>query len=164
MFCTFVVMNGGCRERNEIFHSLSKYKQVASGGALFNNIGGILSREGSDFHLSKFAFLKQGKFNLCYENSSFPGYVTEKIYQALYCNTIPIYWGSPTVAMDFNREAYISRHNYNTDAEMIEHIIELDNNDDMYNKMLQQPILNPYNNVLDLNNLLKWFGQNVYKG
>ena len=72
-FCSFVVRNGGCNERNNMFFLLSKYKQVDSGGPLFNNTGEILNREGLEgFHVSKKNFLQKRKFNLCYENSSYP--------------------------------------------------------------------------------------------
>ena len=37
---------------------------------------------------------KKYKFNICFENSSTPGYVTEKIIQSMYVNSIPIYWGT----------------------------------------------------------------------
>jgi hypothetical protein len=162
-FCSFVVKNGGCEERNRIFHLLSQYKKVDSGGPLFNNIGHTLSREGlNGFHMAKYDFLKERKFNICYENGSHPGYVTEKIFHALTYNTIPIYWGSPTVEMDFNTNAFISRHDFNSDEEMIEKIIELDQNDDLYNEMLSQPIMNPRNKVFDLDRFNKWFYNNVY--
>ena len=66
--------------------------------------------------------------------------------------------------MDFNPKAFISRHNYETDADMLEHIISLDTNDDKYNEMLSQPILNSNNKVLDLNRFNTWFDNNVYRG
>lgn len=164
-FCSFVVRNGGCIERNNMFFSLSKYKKVDSGGPLFNNIGYILNREGLDgFHLSKKEFLQSRKFNLCYENSSYPGYVTEKLFHALTYNTIPIYWGSPTVELDFNHKAFISRFDFNTDEEMIEYIAYLDQNDVEYNKILQEPILNSRNRTFDMCIFRNWFSANVYHG
>jgi len=163
-FCSFVVKNGGCAERNNMFNMLSQYKKVDSGGPLFNNIGQILSREGlNGFHMAKYDFLKERKFNLCYENSSHPGYVTEKLFHALTYNTIPIYWGSPTVEMDFNTKAFISRHDFDSDEDMIRKIIELDQDDDKYNEMLSQPILNPRNKVFDLDRFNNWFYNIVYR-
>ena len=157
--------NGGCQERNNMFHMLSQYKKVDSGGPLFNNIGHVLSREGiNGYHLAKRDFLKSRKFNLCYENISHPGYVTEKIFHALTYNTVPIYWGSPTVEIDFNPKAYISRHDFDSDEEMIQKIIELDRDDDKYDEMLRQPIMKPRNKVFDLNRFNKWFHDVVYKG
>jgi hypothetical protein len=164
-FCSFVVKNGGCEERNNMFHQLSKYKQIDSGGPLFNNIGHILGRDGlSDFHISKKEFLESRKFNLCYENSSYPGYVTEKLFHGLTYNTVPIYWGSPTVELDFNPKAFISRHDFVNDAEMIKYIEHLDQNDDEYNKILQEPILNLRNRVFNMQLFTYWFAANVYHG
>ena len=37
-FCTFVVSNPNCNERNEFFKKLNDIKRVESGGKLFNNI------------------------------------------------------------------------------------------------------------------------------
>lgn len=163
-FCSFIVANGSCAERNAAFHFISNYKMVDSGGPLFNNTGYILPRNGINAQKTKFEFMRSYKFNLCYENGSYPGYVTEKLFHALYMNTIPIYWGSPTVATDFNSKAFISRHNYETDMDMLERIIALDTNNDKYNEMLNQPILNPNNKVLDLNRFNTWFDNNVYRG
>jgi hypothetical protein len=161
-FCSFVVRNGGCAERNNIFHTISKYKIVDSAGPLFNNMGDILSK--GHWHTAKLNFIGSRKFNICYENSSYPGYVTEKLFQALYTNTIPIYWGSPTVELDFNPKAYISRHDFSSDEDMLEKIIELDTDDTKYNEMVQQPILNPRNTRFDMDHFNKWFINNVYKG
>lgn len=163
-FCSFVVANGGCQERNNIFHKLSAYKKVNSGGPLFNNVGFTLPRDGTNAQKTKFQFLAQHKFNICYENSTYPGYVTEKLFHAFYCSTIPIYWGSPTVEVDFNADAFINRFDYKSDEEMIERIIELDTDDAKYKEMLELNPLNPRNRVLDLNVFLDWFTANVYKG
>ena len=37
------------------------------------------------------------RFNLAFENSQSPGYVTEKVYDGLSAGTIPVYWGAPDV-------------------------------------------------------------------
>ena len=162
-FCSFVVMNGGCQVRNNMFHKLSEYKTVDSGGMFLNNVGGHISREPVKFHTEKFEFLRKRKFNLCYENGMYPGYVTEKIYHAFYSNTIPIYWGSPTVALDFNIDAIISRHEFESDEEMITYIKTVDNDNAFYNYMCCKPILNPRNKFFDMDRFVRWFDENVYK-
>lgn len=156
-WCTFVARNGNYLVRNDIFHKLSEYKQVHSGGPLFNNIGRVLSRKEDEFHTSKFDFLREGKFNLCYENGAWPGYVTEKLYHALYCRTIPIYYGSSTVALDFNPRAFIDRNNYETDEEMIDHIKKVDNNEHLYMDMITQPLFAFENKFFNLDRLARWF-------
>lgn len=155
-FCAFVASNGGCAERNNMFHRLNEYKTVSSGGPLFNNIGGALPR-GATAQRDKMAFFEKAKFSLCYENSSYPGYVTEKLYHGFYARTIPIYWGSPCVEMDFNVEAFISRHEFKTDEEMIEHIKWLDTNDRAYYDVLNRNPWNARNKWNNLDNFHDWF-------
>ncbi len=46
------------------------------------------------FKDNKHEYLKQFKFNLCPENSSNEGYVTEKIFDAIAAGCVPIYWGN----------------------------------------------------------------------
>lgn len=163
-FCSFVASNGGCGERNEMFHKLCSYKQVDSGGRLFNNVGGSIEQDGVNSHITKTNFLKSRKFHLAYENGSYPGYVTEKILHGFLGHTVPIYWGSPTVTLDFNPNAFINRHDFNSDEHMISYINTVDNNDDLYDEMMSQPILNPRNKFLDLSRFRLWFRTNVYMG
>ena len=163
-FCSFVVRNGGCQERNDVFHKLSEYKRVDSGGPLYNNVGGPIDQDGFGSHITKTDFLHKRKFHIAYENSSYPGYVTEKILHGFLASTIPIYWGSPCVEMDFNRKAFVSRHDFRTTDDMIDYIKYLDNNDDAYIKILEEPIMDPKNRFVELSNLRNWFVDNVYRG
>lgn len=165
-FCSFVVKNPNCTKRNEWFQRLNEYKSVASGGPLFNNIGYILPR-GDESVQAKFAFLDNYRFNLCFENSSYPGYVTEKLYDALCAKTIPIYWGSPTVEVDFNPKAFLNYHDYNNDRDFFDAIREIEENPDMYEEMYLQPMFADYqrvNKFFDKDKFLNWFETTVYKG
>lgn len=163
-FCSFISANPASLDRNEAFHFLSQYKRVDSGGPLFNNIGSVLPR-GSDAQIHKLNFMKERKFNLCYENSSYPGYVTEKLFHALYAGVVPIYWGSPTVELDFNPDAFISRHDFGTFQEMLDKIIEIDNNEEMYRDMINQPIFSSHGRkLMNLDRFLDWFDRHIYLG
>ena len=42
----------------------------------------------------KIAYLRQFRFNFCPENSNNRGYVTEKIFEAIAADCVPIYWGN----------------------------------------------------------------------
>lgn len=46
------------------------------------------------YYDDKIAYLRQFRFNLCPENSNDRGYVTEKIFEAIAADCIPIYWGN----------------------------------------------------------------------
>jgi hypothetical protein len=162
-FCSFVVKNPGCDRRNAYYHTLnSQYKQVDSAGPLFNNMNGWRP----DSVVSKVEFMSKYKFNLCFENSSYPGYCTEKLFEASCATTIPIYWGSPTAALDFNPKAFLNWHDYNDDQEFINAIIRLDNDPEAYAEMYMQPMFldNKPNRYFDTNRFLDWFDRNVYKG
>jgi hypothetical protein len=164
-FCSFVVRNPNCERRNIFFHKLSRYKKVDAGGPLFNNIGYVLPH-GEECMRSKLAWLPKYKFNICFENSSYPGYVTEKLYEAYIGNTIPIYWGSSTIEVDFNPKAFLNWFDYGSDDALIEAVIELDNNEDKYLEMYMQPLFTKptTNRFFDLSNFENWFETNVYKG
>jgi hypothetical protein len=165
-FCSFVVKNGGCEKRNQWFHKLNEYKPVASGGPLFNNIGYILPR-GEESVQAKTKFLNSYRFNLCFENSSYPGYATEKLYEALTSKTIPIYWGSPTIEVDFNTKAFLNWHDYGDDDDFFEAIKEIDENPDLYEEMYLQPMFADYqkvNKFFDKDRFLNWFQRTVYMG
>jgi hypothetical protein len=164
-FCSFVVRNPNCQKRNEFFNKLNTYKRVDSGGPLYNNIGYVLPY-GNESMKAKLGWLPNYKFNMCFENSSYPGYVTEKIYEAFIGGTIPIYWGSPTVEVDFNPRAFLNWYDYKNDDAFLQAIIELDQNEDKYREMYMQPMFTKpnTNRFMDLNNLLNWFETYVYKG
>ena len=130
-FCNFLYSNPRAQERIEFFHKLQGYKQVDSGGRLMNNVGFFIE--------DKIDFFRQYKFTIAFENSSYPGYTTEKILHAFVANSIPIYWGNPLVAKDFNTKSFINCHEYDSFEEVIERIIEVDTHDDLYQEYLREP-------------------------
>ena len=47
---------------------------------------------------SKYDVLGDYRFALCFENTAGPdGYITEKIFDAMLCGCVPVYWGAPNV-------------------------------------------------------------------
>jgi hypothetical protein len=92
-FCSFVVSNGNSKLRNDFFIRLSKYKRVDSAGRHYNNVGFAAS--------DKIEFLRNYKFNICFENDAHRGYnehyTTEKLPQAMQANTIGIYSGNTQI-------------------------------------------------------------------
>jgi hypothetical protein len=123
----------------EFFHKLSKYKQVTSGGKILNNVGGRVP--------DKLEFIRKFKFTIAFENSSYPGYTTEKLIQPMLVHSLPIYWGNPMVVKDFNPKSFINYHDYQDDEAVIEKIIELDRNDDLYLQYCAEPYY--HNNVVN---------------
>jgi hypothetical protein len=146
-------------ERNEFFQKLQAIKHVDSAGKLYNNINASLEGEAA-----KIEFLSSRKFNICFEPYSHPGYVTEKILHAFYAGTVPIYWGSETISSDFNSEAFINVHDFDSFDDAIDHIIAVDSNDKLYQSYLNAPKFT--NNIppsyIMLDNFLNWFDAVVY--
>lgn len=162
-FCGFVNSNPHCTVRNDFFHKLSTYKKVDSGGPLFNNIGYIVPRDEKGIQ-NKMEFLSTRKFTICYENGSYAGYVTEKALEAHLSGSIPLYWGSPTVALDFNEKALLNWHDFSNDDTFIEQIKRVDESDDLYVEMIEQPLFKGWNRSVEKYIFLDWFDRNVYKG
>ncbi len=147
-FCAFVYSNAlaaHCREA--IFEALSQYKPVNSGGGYKNNVGGPI--------VNKLEFQKKHKFVIAFENTSTPGYTTEKIVHAFAAGAIPIYWGNPEIAKEFNLGSFINCHDFGLtekgEPEIINRIVReverLDNDDEAYMKMLRTPAFNRDNDV-----------------
>ena len=126
--------------RGAFMQKLSEYKRVDSVGSYLNNTE---NGETVDFRTSsKVDFQRSCKFSLCFESTSNVGFCTEKLTDAFYAETIPVYYGDPEVGKIFNTKAFINCHDYKNFDEVIEKIIELDQNDDAYLAMMNEPILN----------------------
>lgn len=133
-FCSFVVSNPhGNEARAQFMDKLSEYKQVHSGGRWRNNVGGPVA--------DKLAFQKKHKFSMAFENACHPGYTTEKLMQSFAAQTVPIYWGDPRVAETFNQEAFINCNDYPDWESVIERIKEIDQDDALWQKMVETPAL-----------------------
>ncbi|WP_285692944.1 glycosyltransferase family 10 domain-containing protein, partial [Helicobacter ailurogastricus] len=93
---------------------------------------------------NKHEFISGYKFNLCFENSMGLGYTTEKIIDAYFAHTIPIYWGNPKVAKDFNPKSFVNVHDFKDFKEALDFIRYLDTYNNAYLDMLHAHPLNTY--------------------
>jgi hypothetical protein len=134
-FCSFIASKPEGK-RMEFFDKLNAFEEVSSAGRLFNNTKSIKGRGDQKW---KMKYLKKYKFNLALENSSTPGYVTEKILHSMYANSIPIYWGAPDVALDFNEKSFIDINNYNNDEDAVQDILDIYSNKQRYLEILSEP-------------------------
>ena len=137
-FCTFVVSSGKgyvASNREDCFYKLSEYKKVASGGRYLNNIG---KPEGVE---DKLEFQSQHKFAIAFENTSMPGYSTEKIVQAFAAKTVPIYWGDTKIDEIFNPKAFIDANKFANLDEVLAEVKRLDADDEAYINMLEERAL-----------------------
>ena len=139
-FCAFVVRNPVCRRRNRLVQHLMPHKRVSCGGPLMNNIGHCVG--------DKAAFMAQHLFGVAYENESSPGYLTEKLPDALRARCIPIYWGDPAVEETFNPKAFVHARRFKSERELIQYVLELSEDCGRMAAILNEPpLLNPH--VLD---------------
>ncbi|HEV2579000.1 MAG TPA: glycosyltransferase family 10 [Acidobacteriaceae bacterium] len=57
--------------------------------------------------LAKYEILEQYDFNICFENSLVPYYCSEKIWQAIHCGCLPIYYGQASIYQDFSEDSFL---------------------------------------------------------
>ena len=88
IFGTIVSSHDIFGQRTKIYNSLEKYGIIKSPGRFKNNTLKI-----GPTSKDKIEYISNSLYNICCENSSFEGYCTEKIFQALEAGTIPLYWG-----------------------------------------------------------------------
>lgn len=151
-FCSFVVSSPlGSQKRIEFMQKLSHYKQVDSAGRILNNVGGAVK--------NKRAFLRNYKFNIAFSNGIADGYADEKIVDPMFVNSIPIFWGNPRIAEDFNPASFINCHEYDNFDSVIKEVIRIDKNEDVYRSYLEQPWFreNKLSKYVDLIRLQKRF-------
>jgi hypothetical protein len=110
-FCAFLYSHI-CPYREAFFRALSAYKPVDAPGRSMNNMPGIDPVPGQIDWKVKVEFLRAYKFVIAFENSSAPGYNTEKLTHAIEADAMPIYWGDPEIGRSFNPGRFINAHDY----------------------------------------------------
>lgn len=81
----------------------------------------------------------QYKFIICFENSYNPGYITEKIFNCLLADTIPIYSGSPIIHDFINPNCFINIGENDNFDEAVDNIIQINSSDDECYKYISAP-------------------------
>lgn len=142
-FCNFIYSNPKAHpNRDKLFYKLSEYKRVDSLGPHLNNVGSSGSRESGNWRRLAMEMKRPYKFSIASENASYNGYATEKILSSFQAYTVPIYWGDPSIANEFNPKAFINA-NANPDFDEVLRIVkEIDGDDDKWCQMVSQPMLN----------------------
>ena len=75
--------------RDLVANDINKFVDISYPGQWRNNTSEMHTK----FHNDKFAYLNQFKFNICSENLLVDAYVTEKIFDAFHCDSVPLYAG-----------------------------------------------------------------------
>jgi hypothetical protein len=144
-FCCAVYSNP-ISMRNQFISIISQYKSVDCYGKLhgFNYL--------PDGEKNKMNVISNYKFNVCFENSVYPGYFTEKILHAKVSGSIPIYYSDKSFDKDFNVRSCINLIDYNNQFEVLDLIKEIDNNDSLYNQYRKEPLFNKTPNLDEIKN------------
>ena len=74
----------------------------------------------------KQVLLSKYRFTLAIENFSFPGYVTEKIFDALAAGSIPVYLGAPDIEEFVPPEVFVDVRKFAVNSDLIDFLDRLD--------------------------------------
>jgi hypothetical protein len=110
-FCNFIYSNP-VPYREEFYKQLSKYKKIDSPGKSMNNMKSIDLFYDGNIWERKRHFLSKYKFTIAFENYVYPGYQTEKLYDAMQAQSIPIYFGDSLINEIFNSNSFINALEY----------------------------------------------------
>jgi hypothetical protein len=139
-FCS-IVFNTPRPNRIEILKKLSKYKQIDCFGQPFGN-----HFYGED---NKYDIISNYKFNICFENTIYPGYYTEKLIHAKIAGCIPLYCADDQCNQDFNPQSFLNLYNFDSMESYIEKIIDLDRNQQSYEDMFRENLFEKHLPSLD---------------
>lgn len=133
-FCNFIYSNGLAHpRRDQLFHLINSYKNVDSLGKHLRN------KTIADIGYKGVVGMKSPyKFSIASENATFEGYTSEKIWTSLCAHSVPIYFGNPLIDLEINPKCFINANNM-SDTELLEVVKKIDNDNDLYNSMLQEP-------------------------
>ncbi|MES2425758.1 MAG: glycosyltransferase family 10 [Bacteroidota bacterium] len=110
-FCNFLYTHR-VNYRERFFKQLSAYKTIDAPGRSMNNMQSIDELFKGNMWERKRQFLLNYKFTIAFENYIYPGYQTEKLYDAMLTNSIPIYFGDPLISSIFNKASFINAADY----------------------------------------------------
>lgn len=132
-FCS-TVFSAHHNNRYNMIEKLNTYKSVDCYGKLpnFNYIP-----EGEK---NKMDLISHYKFNMCFENTIYPGYFTEKLVHAKIAGTIPIYYADTSVDHDFNKSCCINVFDYTSIDDALDYIKLVDSDNNTYNMINAQPL------------------------
>ncbi len=73
----------------------------------------------------KIATVRNYKFAFAFENTSAPGYVTEKIFDVMVSGSVPIYLGAPDIASFVPKAAFINMQDYASLADLENDLLQI---------------------------------------
>ncbi len=112
-------------------YRLEAVKQLSKLGKVdvFGNVGGTKVAQ-------KIDVARDYKYNICFENDLYPGYVTEKLLDAYAIGNVPIYWGDFGRSELFNSGSFLNYADFDSLETLIDVISEID-----YESIFSEPLL-----------------------
>lgn len=77
---------------------------------------------GSHSSEEKIEVLQRYRFCICFENSSIPGYITEKIFACFAAGCVPIYLGAPNILDYIPGDCFIDYRSFKDDDELYQYL------------------------------------------
>lgn len=129
--CVMVQTNRRSSQSNELF---SERRKIA---AFFPNDGEFDLYGGNDWNgfanwrgwwdYPKAKLLKNYKFVITYENMrNQRGYITERIFDALFAQCVPIYWGATNIADYIPKECFVDRMAFSSNEDLYQFMKSMD--------------------------------------
>lgn len=132
-FCCIMIGNP-VENRIQVAMKLNEYREVHGYGKVFGNyVSG-----------NKIDVLKQYRFNICFENAIYPGYITEKLLEAKVAGCVPIYYGDDTFSTDFNKNCAINYKDFNNINDLYKEIKSLDENEEYFKQVVSEPLFKKF--------------------
>lgn len=142
-FCVFAYSNccedfEGVRRRKELYEVLQRLS-----GERVENIGHCYNSDVKGAHPHNHKTFSSYKFVISFESVRHRGYVSEKMSNALIAGSVPIYWGAEDVDEHFNPQRFVNAASFLSMEECAAYVLHLDKNDDLYSRILQEPVFTP---------------------
>jgi hypothetical protein len=91
---------------------------------------------------NKVRTLSNYKFTICFENTVYEGYITEKIFDCFYAGSVPIYFGAPDILDHIPKNCFIDFRDFSSFSEL-----------SFYLQNITKDIFNEY--ILSINKFLE---------
>jgi len=141
-FCSIIIGNP-VQNRIDTAAKLNEFKPVHGFGRVFNNPVD-----------DKLKLLYNYRWNICFENSIYDGYVTEKLLQAKISGCIPLYYGSNAATIDFNKDCYLDITGLSLE-QIYKKVVDIENDKNLFLAISSEPLFNTLPTLDPLYNFLK---------
>lgn len=89
---------------------------------------------------SKLDVARRYRYVLCFENDVYPGYVTEKVFEAWATGAVPLWWGQDPAGY-LNPSAMVNAATPATFANMVDTVAQLESSPSEWDAIVARPLL-----------------------